>query len=88
MWKCSKTHYNYNALYLLYGGVSFPLKFVASYCKKGNVTQERKSMMDGDTVSLWSHNIKIVTVTLTKSKAAKTSVGLKNGCFLQSGALQ
>ena len=28
-------------------------------------------MMDGDTVSLWSHNIKIVTVTLTKSRTAK-----------------
>ena len=34
--------------------------------------------MDGDTVSLWSHNIKIVTVTLTKSRTAK-NLGRKAG---------
>ena len=39
--------------------------------------------MDGDTVSLWSHNIKI-TVTLTKSKKAKTSGGLEHVCSLNS----
>ena len=44
--------------------------------------------MDGDTVSLWSHNIKIVTVTLTKSRSAKNlgrQAGRgqgKNECFL------
>ena len=38
--------------------------------------------MDGDTVSLWSHNIKIVTVTVTKSETAKTSGGLRNGYLL------